>query len=163
MHILKLYHGSNVIVSEPRIIVSNRNLDFGVGFYTTASEEQAINWAKRQAKRMKQGKATVSVYQWQQEKLVELNILRFEKANAQWLEFVAQNRQGIYQGEMYDIVIGAVANDRTMRVISDYISGELDIETSLLLLKPQVLDNQYVFLNAKALGSLQFEGANYYE
>ncbi len=28
-----LYHGSNVAVTEPTIIVSNRTLDFGAGFY----------------------------------------------------------------------------------------------------------------------------------
>ena len=46
-----LYHGSNIAVTEPQIIVSNRALDFGAGFYTTSSEEQAIRWAKLQALR----------------------------------------------------------------------------------------------------------------
>lgn len=30
-----LYHGSNVVVSEPKLIQQNRFLDFGFGFYTT--------------------------------------------------------------------------------------------------------------------------------
>ena len=38
-----LYHGSNVEVREPKIIVSNRTLDFGAGFYTTSNKEQAEN------------------------------------------------------------------------------------------------------------------------
>lgn len=37
-----LYHGSNVIVSEPRLIEQNRFLDFGFGFYTTTNKMQAI-------------------------------------------------------------------------------------------------------------------------
>ena len=41
-----LYHGSNVEVSEPQIIISNRNLDFGTGSYTTSSFEQAKNGQK---------------------------------------------------------------------------------------------------------------------
>ncbi len=32
---MKLYHGSNVTVKNPRIIESKRALDFGNGFYLT--------------------------------------------------------------------------------------------------------------------------------
>lgn len=31
---MKLYHGSLQIVNEPRILVPNRTLDYGTGFYT---------------------------------------------------------------------------------------------------------------------------------
>lgn len=41
-----LYHGSNVKVEQPKIIVSNRTLDFGAGFYITSDENQAMKWAK---------------------------------------------------------------------------------------------------------------------
>lgn len=54
-----LYHGSNIGVTEPQIIVSNRALDFGAGFYTTSSEDQAIRWAKLQALRRGKGVPTV--------------------------------------------------------------------------------------------------------
>ena len=40
-----LYHGSNVIVSEPKLIEQNRFLDFGFGFYTTTNKTQAIGLA----------------------------------------------------------------------------------------------------------------------
>ena len=36
-----LYHGSNMIVEKPEIRVPSRPLDFGEGFYTTFSREQA--------------------------------------------------------------------------------------------------------------------------
>lgn len=38
---MKRYHGSLEIVKEPRIIESSRTLDYGCGFYTTSSYEQA--------------------------------------------------------------------------------------------------------------------------
>lgn len=38
---MKLYHGSNVIVDNPKIIKSDRALDFGTGFYLTTDFEQA--------------------------------------------------------------------------------------------------------------------------
>ena len=46
-----LYHGSNVIVSEPKLIPQNRFLDFGFGFYTTTNKTQAIGFADKAAKR----------------------------------------------------------------------------------------------------------------
>ena len=32
-----LYHGSNVEVRRPRVLTTNRSLDFGAGFYTTSN------------------------------------------------------------------------------------------------------------------------------
>ena len=46
---MTLYHGSDIIVKEPKLGFSNRNLDFGKGFYTTSLKEQALRWAKRKA------------------------------------------------------------------------------------------------------------------
>jgi hypothetical protein len=36
---MKIYHGSNVIVEKPKIMQSERMLDFGTGFYTTSNKE----------------------------------------------------------------------------------------------------------------------------
>ena len=36
--IMILYHGSNLVVSEPKLIQQNRFLDFGFGFYTTTNK-----------------------------------------------------------------------------------------------------------------------------
>ena len=47
-----LYHGSNVEVSNPQIIESDRRLDFGKGFYLTSSYEQAKRWAELTVKRL---------------------------------------------------------------------------------------------------------------
>ena len=38
---MKLYHGSIIKVEEPKIIKPARTLDYGAGFYTTTSFEQA--------------------------------------------------------------------------------------------------------------------------
>lgn len=32
---MKLYHGSSVVVEKPKILLSDRRLDFGTGFYLT--------------------------------------------------------------------------------------------------------------------------------
>lgn len=36
-----VYHGSNQIVNHPDVRYSERNLDFGRGFYVTTVKEQA--------------------------------------------------------------------------------------------------------------------------
>jgi formylmethanofuran dehydrogenase subunit B len=42
-----VYHGSNQVVEQPRLIKQNRYLDFGFGFYTTTNRMQAENFALR--------------------------------------------------------------------------------------------------------------------
>ena len=41
-----LYHGSNLTVSEPRLVEQNRFLDFGYGFYTTTNKAKALSYLK---------------------------------------------------------------------------------------------------------------------
>lgn len=151
-----LYHGSNVVVVEPKIIVSNRNLDYGMGFYATSSLEQAKSWADVVTKRRKSGQATVSVYELNND-ISSLIIKNFKEPDSEWLDFVKFNRQGIYKGLKYDLVIGPVANDNTMPVLNDYILGNINLETALILLKPQKLVDQYAFLTIKSLGLLSYK------
>ena len=33
-----IYHGSNLVVETPKLVVQNRFLDFGYGFYTTTNK-----------------------------------------------------------------------------------------------------------------------------
>lgn len=153
-----LYHGSNVIVENPQIIVSNRSLDFGPGFYATSDREQAQKWAKLQAKRRKNGNPELSIFEFDEKKSEQLEILQFESPQREWLNFVTQNRKGFYAGDKFDIVIGPVANDTTMTVLSDYMAGNITEEVALILLKPQKLANQYAFLTEKGLGCLSYVG-----
>lgn len=149
-----LYHGSNVPVEHPRILTTNRALDFGPGFYATSSLEQAQRWATIQARRRRMGSAVVTQYEFDHNAPEALATLRFEEPNGYWLDFVVANRKAVYTGSVYDLVIGPVANDRTMRVINDYMNGEIDKATALVLLEPQRLTDQYCFCSARALESL---------
>ena len=158
-----LYHGSNIEVKAPRIIVSNRTLDFGAGFYTTSNAAQAEKWAKTQTLRRREGKPIVTIYELDERKAAEISVLRFESAGREWLRYVTDNRKGIYCGAKMDIVIGPVANDNTMPVINDYVAGVIDEEMALILLKPQKLSDQYAFLTWKGLTALQYVEAKTYE
>lgn len=153
-----LYHGSNMQVITPKILVTNRMLDFGAGFYTTSNKEQAVKWSKIQTMRRRKGKPTVSMYELDEEKLKEISVHRFKSANKEWLRFVTDNRKGKYFGEKYDLVVGPVANDNTMPVINNYMSGVIDESTALILLKPQKLSDQYAFLTEKGISIIKFLG-----
>ena len=150
-----LYHGSNMIVKEPKLIEQNRYLDFGPGFYTTTNKEQANNFAEKVVVR-RGGKATVNFYEFDDNNLTNLKIKHFNAPDEEWLDFVSANRNGKYNGEKYDIIIGAVANDDVYRTLQVYESGLLTKEQALDALKIKKLFDQYVFASKKALSTLKF-------
>ena len=154
-----LYHGSNVIVDQPKLIRQNRYLDFGFGFYTTTNREQAVNFAQKVTDRRKMGEATINIYSVNEAvAFQECKVLQFDSPDEAWLDFVAANRQGTYQGEKYDLIYGAVANDDVYRTIALYMTGVLDKEQTLSSLKIRKLFNQLVFATEKSLQYLKFEG-----
>lgn len=157
MH-LKLFHGSNEKVTEPKIRPNLRALDFGAGFYLTSNEKQAAKWAKSVLKRRKKGNAILNSYEFDETKLSALRVLRFETANADWLDFVVNNRKELLIENSYDLVIGPVANDSTLPVIDDYMDGIYTKEEAVRRLLPQNLTDQYAFLSNRALELLTFEG-----
>ena len=154
-----LYHGSDVVVETPRILQSNRTLDFGAGFYTTTYKAQAIDFSYKVMRRSGSIAQQVSVYDFDLESTGGgLSVLEFKAADEDWLDFVSANRMGKAVTAKHDIVIGAVANDTIYRVFSLYENGLIDKETALKQLKIQKLYNQVVFCTEKALQSLLFTG-----
>ena len=90
-----LYHGSNVIVDQPKLIRQNRYLDFGFGFYTTTNREQAVNFAQKVTDRRKMGEATLNIYSVNEAvAFQECKVLQFDSPDEAWLDFVAANRHG---------------------------------------------------------------------
>ena len=153
-----LYHGSNVEVRNPRIIVTNKTLDFGPGFYTTTDYKQAKSWAIAKTGRLNKGKPTISVFEFNEEfAFNNLQTLVFEKPNEKWLEFVVSNRKNNYSGKQFDLAVGPVANDRTILTINDYISGAIDMRTALIILEPYRLTDQYAFLSSFGLKTLELK------
>lgn len=156
-----LFHGSNTIVKEPCVIESNRFLDFGPGFYTTTNKDQAINFAQKVVTRRK-GVPTVNIYELDENNIKGFKIKRFDGPNEEWLNFVSANRNGEYQGEQYDVIIGPVADDDVYRTLDVYASGILTKEQALEALKIKKLFNQYVFTSDAVLEFLKFINAEEY-
>jgi hypothetical protein len=152
-----LYHGSNLEIAEPRLIEQARGLDFGAGFYLTTKEDQAQRFSESVVNRRKTGISTVSVYEYDEVTAHSiLDIAVFPEPNADWLEFVRDNRLKIYAGKQYDVIFGPVANDRVFPTIQALVIGQFTVEAALVALKPYKLFNQYCFATDKALSMLTF-------
>ncbi len=154
-----LYHGSNVVVEQPKLIEQNRFLDFGYGFYTTTNRDQAENFAQKVVIR-RGDKPIINVYEFDETAQTNtLKIKRFSAPDEEWLDFVSAHRNGTWGGEKYDLIIGAVANDDVYRTLQVYQSGLLSKEQALEALRIKRLFNQYVFATEEALALLKFREA----
>jgi hypothetical protein len=154
---MTLYHGSNLIVNTPNLTLSRKNLDFGIGFYTTVNKEQAVAFAQKVMIRKDQQNQFVNVYDFNLETGESvLDILTFTAPDKSWLDYVHQNRRGLYIGKIYDLVIGPVANDDVFATLIVYEQGILNVEQTLETLKVKDLYSQYVFKTEKALSLLKY-------
>lgn len=152
-----LYHGSIEIVNNPEIRGGITFLDFGVGFYTTSSFEQAQRWAKIKMRRSNLEKGYVSVYEFDFEKAVqELRVKRFPTADFEWFEFVVNNRKGIESDVFADLYIGPVADDNVYQSIRLFETGAYDAEYTVKRLKTEVLHDQWTFHTTEILQYLKF-------
>ena len=152
-----LYHGSNQPVENPKILESKRALDFGAGFYLTSSINQAEKWAKSVTLRRGIGKPILNIFEFN-ENVNDLKVLKFEKANGDWLDYVVKNRKKMPLIENSDLIIGPVANDSTLPVINDYMDGKYTKEEAINHLLPQNMKDQFAFATEKALKYLKFTG-----
>ena len=153
---MKLYHGSNVEVVTPKLIQSVRALDFGQAFYLTSDFDQAVRWAKTSVLRRKEGRAIVSVYEFDESAASQLRILNFSGPDVAWLKYVSQNRNGIIDTVDYDIVSGPVADDNTMPVLNLYFKGAYSEDEALRRLLPQRLKDQFAMKTDAAIACLSY-------
>lgn len=156
---MKLYHGSNIEVKNPKILTSARVGDFGRGFYTTSSLEQARRWAQIRAKQEDVQSGIVTVFEVPDTifENSELRIKTFEKADEKWLDFVLENRKNTEFEHGFNLVIGPVADDRVYVCLNMLEDGLADRETVIKKLKTYVLADQILFHTAKSLLFLNYE------
>lgn len=152
---MKLYHGSLEVVSEPRIITPNRTLDYGRGFYTTTSYEQAEQWVRRR-RGTQHSVGYVNVYELADILPEEIKQLRFDAPTEEWVDFVMHNRTERGFEHSFDIVYGPVANDRVYAAFALYESNLLDKEGLIRELRTYELVDQFLFHTEQSLQHLTF-------
>ena len=144
---MKLYHSSNVIVELPDTQHSRLYLDFGRGFYLTSLNDQAERYALRFKRRGQH--AWLNTYEFACDDSL-WSIKRFDSYDKQWLDFVAQCRDGKDVGD-YDLVIGGIANDRVIITLDRYFTGEISQEEALGLLRFEKPNIQYCIRSERML------------
>jgi len=153
---MKIFHGTNIIIEQPKIVNRFKTLDFGEGFYTTENEEQAKDFAVKVCERREPKLSPiVNCYEFN-ENLDKFSVLKFDAPNEKWLDFVVARRQGVALNENYDLIIGPVANDDVFGTIILYEAGQLDKESAIKKFKVKELYNQVVFCNESVLKNLVF-------
>jgi hypothetical protein len=138
------------------IIMPNRKMDFGSGFYTTLSRTQAENWAEIVRLRRKSGNAYVTEFTYLPDP--EMNMLIFDKADFEWLDFILLNRTDDFDHD-YDIVIGPVADDSVYDALMRYQFGYSSKDETLRELNTAKLDGQILFHTDKSLKCLVYSRA----
>ena len=152
---MKLYHGSLLVVDSPKILVPNRTLDYGKGFYTTTSFEQAKKWVQGKLDE-NHCQGYVNVYDWDEHIDSFLNILKFDIPNDKWVDFVMRNRTEVGFSHNYDVVWGPVANDKVYAAFALYEQAFIDKQALIKELRAYQLIDQVLFHTEKSLSTLQF-------
>lgn len=148
--VITIFHGSNVVVEKPQILISGFYKDFGYGFYCTNLEKQAKKLALT-----KRGDSYVSVFKYQPTEV--LKILSFPVMTDEWLDFIVACRRGIRHD--YDIVEGPMADDQIWDYVEDFMEGVITREAFWVLAKFKYPTHQIVFCTQKSLETITFENS----
>ena len=143
-----IFHGSNVTVEKPEILIMGFYKDFGYGFYCTVFEKQAQKWALT-----KKGDSVVSVFQFKKNN--QLKTISFPQMTEEWLDFVINCRKGIKHD--YDIVEGPMADDQIWDYVEDLLDGSISREAFWVLAEFKHPTHKIVFCTPEALKTITFE------
>ena len=153
---MKLYHGSIEQVTHPEIRQPQRTLDYGSGFYTTTSYEQAERWVRRRMREKKVSLGYINTYDFDLRAMELLKTLSFSNPTEEWVDFVMANR--VKEGFMhdYDIVYGPVANDHVYTAFALYEGRVISKQALIAELRTYTLVDQYLFHTGRSLPFLNF-------
>lgn len=152
-----LYHGTNVDFSEIDFAKSNKNKDFGRGFYLTDIFEQAQHWAIKKSE-IFGATAIVQKYEFDENILLnsDLKVLKFDSPTEEWAEFVFNNRRRTPMfAHDYDIVVGPIADDGVAYLLARYAEGTFSLKDLAKELEYKHLNIQYFFGTKKAVDFLK--------
>jgi len=158
---MRVYHGSDTYIDKIDLKKCKPGKDFGRGFYVTNIRSQAVEMAERVTRWSKKQTAVTEFefdeYAWEDE---DLNVLRFDKYDEKWLDFIVSNRiqKGTKQSHDYDIVEGPIADDRVARRVMRYIKGSISKTAFLEDLVHSKPTHQICFCTVKSLQMLELVG-----
>lgn len=166
---MKLYHGSNKLISHIDLSQSKDYKDFGRGFYMTRDYSRAVFMAQRTTAIEATGSPEVSPFLFYPNRCPsDLQICEFKSRTADWALFVLENRYKDGQvpfTHKYDIVIGPVADSRVDRLLSayrqeygkDYKKRDNLVKLAKQLKYPGTEYIQYCFCTQKGIEQLIYD------
>ena len=158
-----VYHGSYTKITKIDLSKCEPRKDFGKGFYVTNILKQAEIWAGRIGKKHNQ-KGVVTEFIFYENAFVDgvHNVLRFNKYDEKWLDFVTLNRRldSPIPAHDYDIVEDPIADDRISQEIDNYIMGKISREKFLNMLRREETTHQICFCTANSLLMLELKDKN---
>lgn len=150
-----LFHGAkSTIEGKPNVNRGRANNDFGKGFYTGESYDQAVSFVS--------GFSDSSVY------FIDFNFENLEckkyEVNQEWMMTIAYYRGTldsykehpiikdlIEKSRECDYIIAPIADNRMFRIINSFIDGEITDEQCKHCLAATNLGMQYIFVSDKAM------------
>lgn len=158
---LKLYHGSNVLIDKIDLSCSRRGKDFGCGFYLNPNKSQVMEMAVRTAQRLQEGEPVLNTYLFD-DNLIKmenssLSVKIFDGYSVEWAKFILMNRKNLDGKPVhsYDIVIGPIANDTVGLQMRRFMQGYISVERMIEELKFNKPATQYFFGTELAISYLK--------
>lgn len=170
MSILKLYHGSDHIISTPEYGVGKSWNDYGKGFYCTESIELAKEWAC--SEEGKNGYANAYTLDTEGLEILNLSDKKYNILN--WLAILLQNRvfdlslpvslrARDYIIENFnvdiksaDVIIGSRADDSYFSFAKDFVNNSINIDQLSNAMKLGKLGEQVVIMSEKAFDRIVY-------
>ena len=169
--IITLYHGSDKIVEQPIYGEGKKNNDFGLGFYCTASEELAKEWAVSSLRDGFSNRYTIDT-----EYLNVLNLNSPDYTILNWIAVLVEHRLFSIKtpiarrakGDLidhfginvnaFDLITGYRADDSYFDYAESFLNNGISVEQLARAMRLGKLGEQIVIKSKYAFSMLKYEG-----
>ncbi len=171
---MKIFHGSDKIITSPTYGFGKENNDYGKGFYTTDDFDVASLWALKN-----ENGGYVNAYELD---LNDLNVLNLANSDEEdvltWIailtkfRFSFEDRNRFQERidllnelfptdlEKIDVIIGYRADDSYFAYSRDFLANDLSLEILSSAMKLGKLGKQIVLISNKAFNKISFLESN---
>jgi len=168
---MKLFHGSDHIIEQPRFGAGKAYNDYGRGFYCTEFEEAAKEWAVSKGR-----SGFANAYDLSETGLSVLNLNAGGYTTLHWLTVLLQNRSFDVDStlaeeakayltsrfridtESYDMIRGYRADDSYFSFAQDFLNGTISYRQLKAAMCLGRLGEQVMIRSRRAFSRLAFKG-----
>lgn len=169
---MRIYHGSDSIIENPKYNGSKRTNDYGYGFYTTENIELAKEWACSGGT-----DGFANIYDFDMSRLSVLNLNDGHYSILNWLAILTQYRSYWQNGSIserakdylqqhffvdpkqYDVIIGNRADDSYYTFAQDFMAGAISLKKLSEAMHLGKLGEQIVLKSEKAFSRIRYTGS----